>query len=1052
MNVAVLGFGASLVALGTVAALPPRPQGVVAPGESYDVPAWDRAEGVPEIFEHSQEAGPDETLFLVGRNLSKEVVVWGHSPDHPGGRAVPARVQLASPGYLAVTLPDSAFDGPVAVSVKNAAGVSEPVVVNAPQPWWCSPSTATPGGTVRVFGRNLACRPDFRRAYVWLAALGEEHGRDAHATGYGIGGTGVSPVEDVARASRPWSFGAHGQVAPATGAGRWLEVVEADKYVVRVALPEDLKPGTYALWVHGGRGGAWGWGAPLRLEIRKEKRPGRNVSLTPAKDGTLALQRALDDLAGRGGGTLRLPPGRFAFTGTLRVPEQVTLAGAGRDATTLELATSPAAAFARLEAVGWNLAPGGVHTRGDAMAYELTIPKAGRWNVWLRYATDMSPWKQVGVSGNMALRLDGGPWQVLENLPNTGGFGAYRWSLSTAMEMAAGKHTLEWQNVKGGGLSLDAFVFMLDDKGEHGQDAHATGGTGDSPVGTESMGKMPMQQPWPVDGPACVVLQAETCVRFACKEGTLPRSNQAAVWLSEDGAGIEDLTVLGNAQVNHGIAIRAAAPSDWVSGCRVRRVRLADCEGKQAENCGVYARKLRGGSVCESELWGRTPLFLSGVRDTVFASNRLVSVTRYGGNSEAAILGRCEPVERCVIERNVVASPAGAEAGGPTARRLIWLSTGHGSVSHNWLAYNGVEQAGAAGQARFGGVAGTDQNVGEMILFEGNHRTMYFGPLAGADAGSVTLPASLPPTPDARLGSVKREQLAHDTGGRETPFWPPDLDDGSDEPPLGEYFVTVFSGAGQGQTRRVVARAGERLIVDRPWRVAPEAGSVVAIGTMFYQNLIVGNRTSDGMTGVQLWISCVENVVARNTVERQRKPGLFFYANGTTLASSMPRTWNRGISPLFWNLAEGNRTDECSDGALVTSGDAPGLPLEFPRALGNVLRHNSFIRSRQSGVIVTSRKRDSAKDPSASVVGTVVEFNVVRDAPVAYRAAEGSDAVVFRRDHAYAWVPVSGAAEPAVAFQIDSPSAACALEQNTVEGKTGVKDGSILELKKSWEK
>ena len=1056
--------GLAGVMLSLAGAAAAQPLGVEPPGETFDVPAWDRAEGVPQIFEHSQEAGPDETLFLVGKNLSKEVVVWGHHPDSSTGKAVPAKVQLATDSSLAVTLPDACFDGPMAVSVKNAAGMSEPVVINAPQPWWCSPAAAAPGESVRVFGRNLACRPDFRRAHVWLTALGEEHGRVAHATGDGFRGTGDSPV----------------------GSGRWLNVAEAGKYAVRATLPADLKPGVYELWLHGGRGGAWGWGGPVRLAVRADRRPSRTVSLKPAKDGSLALQEALDALAARGGGTLRLPPGRFAFTGTLRVPQQVMLAGAGPDATALELATSPTSAFARLEAVGWNLAPGAIHSRGDTMTYDLNVPQAGRWSVWLRYATDMSPWKQVGVSGNTALRLDEGAWLALENLPNTGGFGAYRWSKATEMELSAGKHTLVWQNVKGGGLSLDAFVFMrVTDTGDSPAVDAGMGGspmlqrgavrdTGDSPVAGAGMGGSPMLQrgaardtgdspveqsgaepsdkPWPADSPTCVVLQAEACTRFACKEGTLPRSNQAAVWLSGDGAALEDLTVLGNAQVNQGIAIRAAAPSEWVSGCRVRRVRLADCEGKQGENCGVYARRLRGGSVCESELWGRTPLFLSGVRDTVFASNRLVSVTRYGGNSEAAILGRCEPVERCVIERNVVAAPAGAEAGGPTARRLIWLSTGHGSVSHNWLAYNGVEQAGSAGQARFGGVAGTDQNVGEMILFEGNHRTMFFGPLAGADPRSATLPATLPHTPDARLGSVKREQLAHDADGRETPFWPPDADDGSDEPPLGEYYVTVFSGAGQGQTRRVVARAGERLIVDRPWRVAPEAGSVVAVGTMFYQNLIVGNSTPDGMTGVQLWISCVENVVAGNTVARQRKPGLFLYANGTTLASSMPRTWNRGISPLFWNLAEGNRTDECSDGALVTSGDAAGLPVEFPRALGNVLRHNSFIRSRQNGVIVTSRKKEGGADRSASVVGTVVEFNVVRDAPVAYRAAEGSDAVVFRRDHAYAWVPAGSAAGPAVAFQLDTPAAACALEQNTVEGKAGAKDSSIVELKKSWEK
>jgi hypothetical protein len=985
----VAAAGAWLSAAAMAWMVPQGPQGAVPPGGTFDVPPWPGADGAPQIYEHSQSAGPDETLFLVGTNLTRDVAVWGHDPESPGGRAVPVKVQLATSGYLAFTVPDSAYDGPMVVTVKNAAGYAAPVVINAPQPWWCAPSAVEAGAThLSVFGRDLGCRPDRQRACAWLSVPGRK--------------------------------------------GEWLDVepprrADRGSYELRVRLPSGLRPVACELWLHGGRGGAWGWGGPLRVEVLpKRKLPGAEVKVGPGED----VQAALDKVAARGGGAVLLSGGRYPFTGTLRVPANVALrglsGGRGGEAPTLELQPSSPETFARPEAAGWNLAPGGIHTRGDAMDYTLDLPRDGRWAVWLRYATDMSPWKQVGVSGNSAIRLDDGPWLALEDLPNTGGFGAYRWSRSAVLDAKAGRHALTWQNVKGGGLSLDAFVLLSDTNA------------------------VPSDQPWPANSATSVVVHGEACVRFACKEGSLPKASQAAIWLSGDYASLEGVTVLGNAQVNQGVAIRASEPGRWLTGCRVSAVKLADCEGKQAENCGVYVRNLRGGEVTGCELWGRTPLFLSGARESLFADNRLVSVTRFGGNAEAAILGRCEPLERCRIMRNTVVSPPGAGAGGPTARRLIWLSTGHGSIAENWIADNGVEFSGAAGQARFGGVAGTDQNVGEMILFEGNHRTMYFGPLAGADAQGVTLPATLPHTPDARLGSVKREQLAHDVDGRETPFWPPDVDDGTAEPPISEYYVTVFAGPGQGQTRRVASRAGERLLVDRPWRVAPEAGSVVAVGTMFHRNVIVGNRVPDGMTGVQLWISCVENVVAGNTVERQRKPGLFFYANGSTLASSMPRTWNRGVSPLFWNVAEGNRTDTCSDGALVTSGDAADLPVEFPRALGNVLRHNSFAQSRQSGVIVTSRKAAAGvADRSASVVGTVVEFNVVRDAPVAFHVAQGADGAVVRRNHAYAWQPQQG---QAVGFLLADPSARVALEANTVEGRSGVKDGAVIEVKKSWEK
>ena len=250
-----------------------------------------------------------------------------------------------------------------------------------------------------------------------------------------------------------------------------------------------------------------------------------------------------------------------------------------------------------------------------------------------------------------------------------------------------------------------------------------------------------------------------------------------------------------------------------------------------------------------------------------------------------------------------------------------------------------------------------------------------------------------------------------------------------------------------GQTRRVLSREGEKLLLERPWTVPPQTGCQVAVGTGFYRNLIVGNHTPDGMTGIQLWISCVENVIAGNTIARQRKPGLYLYANGTTLASSMPREWNRGVSPLFWNLAEGNRTEECSAGALVTSGDEGRLPIEFPRALGNVLRHNSFIRNRTDGVVLSSRGTPQGiTDTSASIIGTITEFNVVRDAQVAYHAGHSTDGVVFRRNHAYFWYPVSLATNAPVAFQRDDLKTTMTLEKNSIEGLHGVHDHRTIDL------
>jgi len=957
-----------LAAIGVTLQHPiPTPE---VPGPSCSAPVRPMAPGAPVIYSFTEDAGPDESFLLVGERLTSEVAAWGAYPESPGGRELRPKVQFVKDGTLAATWPEHAFDGPFIFWVKNEAGWSEPVVVNAPSPWWCSPDAAAPGSTLRVFGRNLARRPDFARAFVYLAQPGKP--------------------------------------------GVWLTVAKTGKYELQVQLPERLREGGYQLWVHAGRGGDWGWGGPLPLAVQRP--PSASRRSATVRDGD--VQAAVGRMARRGGGIVNVPEGVFNLRGTLVVPAKVTVRGAGRNKTTLQSPSDLSFPLARIYKSGWNQGPAGVHSQGDTMAYRVTFPAGGTWSVWLRYATEMSPYKQPGVSKNMVLAADGGTPVPLDNLPNTGSFGTFQWSRSATIEVSAGPHELVWKNVKGGGIHIDAFVFALEP------------------------GFAPTNTLFPKSGEKVVVLQGEDVIRFETKEGRLPHSDGAAVWLAGDGAGITDLTVCGTPRTNLGVAVRSAEYPRWISGCRVERVAVRDCEGKQAENCGVRLFNADHAVMCENELWGRAPLHLSGVRQCQFLSNRLVGVTRWGGNSEAYILGRNDVVHQCIIEDNVCACPPGAEAGGPTGRRLIWLSTGRGSVDLNWIARNREDKA------RFGGVAGTDQNVGEMILFEACERIAFHGPLAGATQQSVALPAKLPPTPDNRLGSVKREQLAHDAAGNETPFWPPDLDDGTGEPPVTEYFVTVLKGRGLGQTRKVVARTNETYHLDRPWRIAPEAGGLVVVHTAYHRNHIIDNRCVDGMTGIQLWIACIENILSGNQVERQRKPGLYLYGNCTTLASSMPCTWNRGIGPLYFNHIEGTRATETSCGALVISGEMGALPVEFPRCLGNVLRHNSFARNRTDGVLLTGSRPAGEQRPTSVVLGTIVEFNVVRDALVGYHAATSADASLFRRNHAYFWYPVSPPAEgkrPPVAFLIDDEGATAAIEQNSIEGIHGTYDGVITQ-------
>jgi hypothetical protein len=230
--------------------------------------------------------------------------------------------------------------------------------------------------------------------------------------------------------------------------------------------------------------------------------------------------------------------------------------------------------------------------------------------------------------------------------------------------MSGGRHRLVWNNVKGGGISLDAFVL------------------------TRDAGYEPADDPPPVPAADGIVLQAEDVARFDAKQGQLPGRLRAAVWLAGDGAAIDGCTVAGTAQVSHGIVVASPDPLGWVRNCRVTDCRVVDVEGKDFDTCGVRLIRADGVTVVRNQLWGRTPLYLSGVRRGDLSDNLLVPITRFGGNSEAAIQGRNEVIEECLVADNIVASPDGAEAGGPQTRRLIWVSTGRGSVSKNCFRGN----------------------------------------------------------------------------------------------------------------------------------------------------------------------------------------------------------------------------------------------------------------------------------------------------------------------------------------------------------------------------
>ena len=180
---------------------------------------------------------------------------------------------------------------------------------------------------------------------------------------------------------------------------------------------------------------------------------------------------------------------------------------------------------------------------------------------------------------------------------------------------------------------------------------------------------------------------------------------------------------------------------------------------------------------------------------------------------------------------------------------------------------------------------------------------------------------------------------------------------------------------------------------------------------------MVNNEITDGMSGVQLWIGCVENIVADNIIRRQRRQAVFIYGTQRTAATAVPRMWNSGIGPCYYNIVEGNEIGECATGIAmagsrslgamafasgITAEPQPG-PMDWPLLLGNVVRGNSCATIRGNGIEGGGGR--PGDDGTPVTVGTVVEFNLVRDALRSgiYLGGTASSSTV-RRNHVYFWL------------------------------------------------
>lgn len=113
-------------------------------------------------------------------------------------------------------------------------------------------------------------------------------------------------------------------------------------FSISADLPSSIRPGKYILKVHSGVGNEEDWSAPNVLTIIKPYIfPSKRYVVPPvagyvsALDTTMEIQHNLDKAGKAGGGVVYLPRGRYAISGRLVIPRNVTLEGEGEALTAL---------------------------------------------------------------------------------------------------------------------------------------------------------------------------------------------------------------------------------------------------------------------------------------------------------------------------------------------------------------------------------------------------------------------------------------------------------------------------------------------------------------------------------------------------------------------------------------------------------------------------------------------------------------------------------------------------------------------------------------------
>ncbi len=298
----------------------------------------------------------------------------------------------------------------------------------------------------------------------------------------------------------------------------------------------------------------------------------------------------------------------------------------------------------------------------------------------------------------------------------------------------------------------------------------------------------------------------------------------AAVLALTDHTGIKALTICGS--VSRGVPSVIMPRSEMSTDAMIRL--LPSRRGEAVEDVSIIDCRLRA---LEEAPDTREPLYLKAI---------------HVGHD---YLGRCKHV---TIHNNEIYGSL-----------IFWRGERMEIVRNTWLDSTATINVAIHGWATDSLL---DSNIfrdtpGRLCFYPLRHCYLRFNEIHGAFRGSWTNAEEvylIHGDFEDYFGEHYQRATGTATGGSTTTLsdatrqWQPDSHVDS--------VVIITAGTGFGQYRHVSGNTADTLVIDRPWRVAPDASSEYVVGRMYAENALYANL-NDTPLRMSLWMDCIANVI-----------------------------------------------------------------------------------------------------------------------------------------------------------------------------------------------